>query len=158
MNLPKYGYYFTIPLTQNKETIVSEKDWYTFSKVKWYAQFMTSTKSFYAARGVRSAGKKKCYYLAREILSCKHGDGTIVDHINNNSLDNRRQNLRFSSIRKNGENRKDQAHHGAGIYKIGKKFRARAQLNGKIYHLGMYNTAQEAFTIRNKFLKDNGVS
>lgn len=69
-----------------------------------------------------------------------------VDHINGNGLDNRRENLRLSNKSQNGGNsrkgkRNTSGYKGVGFFKG--KWRARIYYK-KEYHLGLFNTPEEA--------------
>jgi hypothetical protein len=75
--------------------------------------------------------------------------GQEVDHINGNGLDNRRVNLRICPHFKNARNRRLNINSSSGLkgvsfeLRLG-KFRARISINGRLKHLGCFNTAQEA--------------
>lgn len=73
----------------------------------------------------------------------------IVDHINNDRLDNRRENLRICTIRKNGQNKavaKNNTSGQRGVYwrEDTKKWRVQIVVNGKRKYFGCYNTLEEA--------------
>jgi hypothetical protein len=86
-------------------------------------------------------------FMARRILGLEHGDPLKADHINHDTLDNRRANLRIVTNRQNGENLKTQSQHGAGITftkRNGKRpFSARA-----LVHIGNFATKDEAAKAR----------
>ena len=85
--------------------------------------------------------------LHRLVLNLKKGDGLIVDHINGNRLDNRKKNLRLVNHIQNARNRKvqkDNASGYKGVFRSGKKYRARISVNNKLYNLGTYSTKEEA--------------
>lgn len=73
----------------------------------------------------------------------------VVDHINGNSLDNRRANLRAATIAQNGANsrrKSRQAHGFKGIYfdKARGCWCARIKVNYRERALGRFSTAEEA--------------
>lgn len=65
-----------------------------------------------------------------------------VDHINNNKLDNRKQNLRIVTPQQNSQNNKKVK----GYYwnKKAKKWHTQIAVYGKNKHIGMYDTEKEA--------------
>ena len=90
-----------IELKTNKygtlQLLLDDEDYKKFKDFKLYASFMQSNKSFY----VLTKEKK---YLHRLIMNAKRGE--IVDHINHNTLDNRKNNLRICSQSENRLNSK----------------------------------------------------
>ena len=72
-----------------------------------------------------------------------------TDHINGIKDDNRIENLREATNQQNQFNRKSRKgssskHKGVSWYKPGKKWLARYCYKGKPYHLGYYETEEEA--------------
>ena len=63
----------------------------------------------------------------------------FVDHINRVSTDNRWSNLRGVSHQENCTN-----NTARGTYKIGNKYRAKIFTKGKAFHLGTFDTEEEA--------------
>jgi len=75
--------------------------------------------------------------------------GMVVDHINHQTLDNRRKNLRVCSNSENQQNRtgpqSNNLSHYRGVSKSGKsKWQASVKINRKYYYLGVYSTPEEA--------------
>jgi hypothetical protein len=79
-----------IPLTQGKFAIVDNADFDWLNQWKWYA--VKSYNTWYARRF-------SSIPMHRQIMSAP--SGTEIDHRNHNGLDNRRQNLRFSTSAEN---------------------------------------------------------
>jgi hypothetical protein len=80
--------------------------------------------------------------MARYILGAPRG--MPVDHINRDSLDNRRCNLRLCTPAENVRNSKipttnTSGYKGVTWYRRGRKWHAHIQINGKTIHLGYYN-------------------
>lgn len=144
-----------IPLTCGQFAIVNESDYERIMSIgEWSAIWYQNTDSFYSERKMKFDNRMMTQRMHREILGLKPGDPEYVDHINHDTLDNRRSNLHKTNCRGNSENRLDQSMHGPGIERIyNGKFRARARLNGKNIHLGYHKTMAEAQTARSAFLK-----
>jgi hypothetical protein len=92
--------------------------------------------------------------LHRYLTSCP--SDKVVDHINGNRLDNRKYNLRICTQDENNLNittlRSDNTSgvKGVGWNKKLNKWRARINYKGKEYHLGYFNTKEEAIQARIK--------
>lgn len=142
-----------IPLTQDQFAVVDLEDFEYLNQWKWHAQLDQSTGSFYAVRGLHKIR------MHRQLLGLEHGDKQQIDHINRDTLDNRRSNLRIVTNRENSENRKDQSQYGAGVQLSrqcsSERYQAQAIVNGVKRHIGMYATPKEAQTARKQFLKEN---
>lgn len=130
----------TIELSQDQVTQVDADEFETLSKYKWYAQWDKGTQSFYA---VRSSGRVKMH---RVIMSAPVG--LVVDHIDGNTLDNRKENLRLVTFRENQQNRhrpKSSVYPGVSWHKGNSLWRTCIQVEGKRLYLGYYATEREAF-------------
>lgn len=75
-------------------------------------------------------------------------DGLYVDHINGNTLDNRRSNLRLLTKSLNGLNR--QTERGVKMTRGG-KYEARVSKDGKYIHLGTFDTYAQAIAKRREW-------
>ncbi len=89
-----------IPLTRGMFALVDIENYPELSRHKWHAK--DSGRS-YAARTVRN-GSRKNILMHREILNPL--PGFLADHINGNTLDNRRSNLRIVNYKQNACNRR----------------------------------------------------
>jgi alpha-L-fucosidase len=87
---------------------------------------------------------KTYVYLHRFLIDAKKGE--IVDHIDRNKLNNRRENLRIVSYSLNSYNKEVQNKNGRGIYfdKAGNRYRACIGFNNKTLKLGSFKTIEEA--------------
>jgi len=132
-----------IHLTQGKVAIVDESDFEHLSKFKWFAVECHINK-FYAAR----KENKKNLYMHREILGLE-GKQVHCDHINGDSLDNRRTNIRACTPSENGRNRTLPSNNTSGFkgvshYKNFGKWGARIKIYGKPKHLGIFDDPEKA--------------
>ncbi len=95
--------------------------------------------------------KPKKQFLHRFITHAPKGK--VVDHINRNTLDNRRENLRVVTIQENLWNQRrgsnKTGHTGVSIAYKG-KYSAQIKVNYKKIHLGIFNTIAEALRARRK--------
>ena len=137
-----------IPLTQGQFALVDDDDFEELSQFKWYAQWNPHTQSFYAMRNIRlTNGKPATERMARRILGLERGDKRQADHLNHQTLDNRRENLRIVTATQNKRNNRTK---GYSWHKRDKKFHAQIRVNGVRRHLGLYDSPAEA---RDAYLK-----
>ena len=96
---------------------------------------------------------RKIYAEHRIIWSWVHGylsPSHLIDHINLNKQDNRLANLRIVSASENNRNTilsrvNKTGYRGVTQIRSANKYQARIRSNGKNKHLGIYETALEAF-------------
>lgn len=93
-----------IHLTQGQFAIVDAEDYEPLMKWKWSVKRQVRGGSivFYARRSVTVCGRSKTIYMHRQLTGF-HGEA--VDHLNWNSLDNRKSNLSPGTISANRKNR-----------------------------------------------------
>jgi hypothetical protein len=100
-----------------------------------------------------STGTKVQVLLHRLIMNAQRGD--VIDHINLNVLDARRDNLRFATKSLNAHNRSVSVTKESGIQYIGvswqyAKYRAAISKDGEKYHCGAYYTPELAAWARDQ--------
>ena len=134
-----------IPLTQGKFAIVDDEDYEELSKYKWHYHKNRMKYPGYAMRAIYIDGKQIILRMHRVILNIsKNKQG---DHINGNTLDNRRSNLRVCTQKENNWNaskRKDNTSGYKGVHHFKGKWAARIQVDNKRLFLGYYETVKEA--------------
>ena len=142
-----------IPLTKDQVTVIDAEDFERVSQFKWYASARSKNSGkFDAARGAQVEGKPKLILLHRFIMDAPKG--LVVDHINHNSLDNRKSNLRLATHRQNCQNKPvhfNKKTKGVSFNKKYKKpYRAGIQLNRKQIVIGQFATEEEAMRAYDK--------
>jgi len=140
-----------IRLTQGYLTLVDDEDFEYLSQWKWYA--IRTGRNMYATRN-ESSLQKKTIYMHREIIgNIENGFG--VDHIDHNSLNNQRSNLRVASRAENLRNSRSgigssSKYIGVSFYKMYRKWRAQIMVNGKNKHIGYFESEIDAAKARDK--------
>jgi hypothetical protein len=129
-----------IQLTKGYITLIDDDDFYKIAQFKWqynmgYAQAHMGNKTVYLHRYIMYAS-----------------DGVLVDHINRNSLDNRKENLRFVTQSQNGMNREKYSNNTSGYKGVSwnpkrSRFAAHIQKDRKQLFLGWFKTAEEAYEV-----------
>jgi hypothetical protein len=127
-----------IPLTQGRETLVDAEDVEFLGQFNW-RWGSKKTKIGYAllpeGRGT----------MHRILMS--NPEGMCIDHINGNSLDNRRSNLRIVTSRENSQNKKEHRSGrlvGCSYHKKARKWQAEINIKGLSKYLGLFKTEIEA--------------
>ncbi len=143
----KYGYtYRRIYLGEGRYTIVDEPVFYQLNHFRWYAD--GQGEHIYAVRNIIKSSCKVTMRLNREIMNAPAG--LLVDHKNNDTLDNRKANLRLATCSQNRINsRRDKSrtssrYVGASLEKGRGKWIAYINYNGKRIYLGRFDTEVEA--------------
>jgi hypothetical protein len=103
-----------IQLTKGKVALVDDEDYELLNQYKWVA-FLNGCNNWYAYRSVRI--NKRSYFIAMHNVILKPHKGLICDHINGNSLDNRRINLRECTNTENIRNQKLQSRIKSSVFK-----------------------------------------
>lgn len=139
-----------LKLTQGLETIVDDDDFEILSKNKWKAH-KSSTK-IYARRSIRIEGVSKSISMHRLILKCP--EGFQVDHIDGDSLNNQKHNLRLCTAHQNQIAFRKRSikytskFRGVSWAKNCKKWAACMTYNWKKIHIGLFNSETEAAIAR----------
>lgn len=142
-----------IKLTKGMYAKVDDEDFETLNKMKWLA--LGYNKKCYAARNGKMVNgcRDSIILMHRAIMGDKKG--VHYDHINGDTMDNRKENLRVATLSQNMMNRKSNKgsssqYKGVSWYKNGGKWRAYIKLNKKLIALGYYSKEEDAALAYNK--------
>jgi hypothetical protein len=125
---------------------VGDFNW--LSNYKWGYNWFENNNGYARRWGMDAFGRITNILMHREIISCPLG--LQVDHINHNTLDNRRSNLRIVVKHQNMANARKTLHprsskyKGVTWYKAYGKWTSNIMRNGVRYHLGYFNSEDEA--------------
>ena len=133
-----------IPLTQGQFAIVDDEDYEAINKYKWYAAWAKNTNSFYAFRTRLKSEPAGTKNIRMHRVITMASDGLVVDHINHETLDNRKANLRLCTNSQNSMNRGKQSNNTSGYKGVSwcrsiNKWQSRIAVNKKIINLGSFS-------------------
>jgi len=137
-----------IKLTKGYRSLVDDEDFEYLKQFKWNVRIVSGTQ--YAKRNINIGEKQTTINMHREITKCPKN--MMVDHINGNGLDNRKQNLRICTRSQNLMNSnkpkdaKSSKYKGVCFYKKGnyKRWRSEIRLNKKAIFLGYFVNEKDA--------------
>lgn len=132
-------------LTADIFVLIDKEDLNRISKYTWHIHKNRNGNSYIA-----SSKKGTLRLLHRFIVNAPKN--MLVDHINGNILDNRKENLRICSVIENSLNRKGNKnstskYKGVSYKTQYKKWQAQITSKGKDYHLGYFDSEIEAARI-----------
>jgi hypothetical protein len=140
-----------IQLTQGQFAIVDSEDFEELNKFKWHAKYFKSENIFYASRSDNSFKTVKAILMHRIILKATLHD--YVDHVNHDTLDNRKINIRICTNSQNKMNCKLYSNNKSGINGVRwlkhlNKWAGKITVNNKCIHLGVFANKDDAIKAR----------
>lgn len=148
VNSPKYG---------EKIILIDIEDIDKINKFKWAIKCNKNDNYFYAQSQQRGIDRKtrKSIKLHRYIMNCP--DDMVVDHINHNTLDNRKSNLRIVSKCINSQNQLLSKANKTGykyicFHKRSQKYRVSINRFRKYIQIGSFKTLEEAVRARDEYI------
>jgi hypothetical protein len=142
-----------IPLSQGQFALVDDEDFERVNAFKWYARCDPKDGLLYATRSVRKP-KATTVSMARFIMQTP--EGMVCDHVNHNTLDNRKRNLRNCTLSQNRMNQKH-THSHIGLKNItlikNSSYRVRIKVNHKVVFEKQFKALDKAIEARDDALK-----
>lgn len=139
-----------ITLKDGTSTIVDDDMVEKLSKHWWISAGVNRN---YVVTQIHKDGKRKTTGMHRIIMDCP--EGMVVDHINGDTRDNRKVNLRICTQSINNRNRVG----AKGIYKHKNgRWYARAKKDGKYYYIGSSKIEAEAHKMYVEYTASLGVN
>ena len=134
-----------IPLTQGKFALVDDKDFEWLKQFKWHC----------GERGRYAVTKRNGTSVRMHRMINKTPQGFETDHINRNTFDNQRKNLRTVTHAQNMFNlgtpkNNTSGYKGVSWHKPRKKWQANFSVNNKTVYIGLYSSIKEAILARKK--------
>jgi len=127
-------------------TLVDDEDHEHLNQWKWYPKNCRG--KIYIYRHAWIEDKKNFLAMHRSIMN--PSKDMQIDHINGNTLDNRRSNLRICTASQNLQNQKIRSYNCSSKYKgvcfdkATNKWRAQIMFDKKIKHIGFYKIEEDA--------------
>lgn len=120
----------------------------------WAGLWNVRTRSFYVVGEMRDGAGRHQAYLHRLIAGTPNG--MVTDHINHDTLDNRRVNLRVVTYAQNSQNVSARRKNGSGVrgvtwHKGARKWMAQVKFAGRYHYLGLFNDLAEASRVASEF-------
>ena len=138
----------TISLTRGYSTIIDDEDFEAISKYHWSVH--VRNKKAYAKTTIWNQNRRTRVLMHRMILN-HSGKESFIDHVNGDSLDNRRENLRLCTHQENCMNRNPQSNSTTGINGVTKYkdvYRVKITFQGKDYWIGYAKTIDQGREMR----------
>lgn len=142
------GGFVFVRLTQGRVGVCDPEDWDALRQRRWFAKKSRHKFYWYGKERdpTKRAGNKNIF---AHVIVAVPEPGQVVDHINGDSLDNRRKNVRGCSNRENCINsgaRRNSKTGYRGVMKVKdcNRWRARLRVRGTEYDLGLFDSPEKA--------------
>lgn len=138
-----------IELTQGYKTTVDDEDFEYLSQFKWHFSAGYVIRIKYDASLKRDRIGMHQIILGRK-LGRKLIPGELPDHVDNNPLNNTRQNIRVSTHKQNMRNKPKRRTQttsrfkGVSLHSTGNKWQSQIMVDGKIIYIGLFSDEELA--------------
>ena len=144
-----------IPLGRDNLFLILDDIDADLAAISWYAH-KSKSGEYYAAHREGSGARERVWahdLVMEQVVLRELDDDELVDHINRNKLDCRRENLRIATKSQNAVNkskdRKNATSRYKGVSKARNKWKASIQVDKKTIYLGTFDSEREAAMIYN---------
>lgn len=129
-----------------KSVIIDSDDFEYINTFKWFISYSNGLP--YAATKTSRLVIERMHIILTKRLN-KHKKGFVVDHINNNTLDNRRDNLRTitqhqNTMKKGFSKNNTSGYRGVSFDKRTGKWSSKLRFNYKTINFGRFSTKEDA--------------
>lgn len=146
-----------IRLSRDLVAIVNADQYPELVTKPWYAAWSANTKSYYAVRHTErdKDGNRGTVSMHREVCGLSPDDPMEPDHINHDTLDNARENLRLVTSQQNNWHSRLQKNNTSGYTGIHERknkpgtYRVYITVNRKRINLGVVTSLSSAVELRN---------
>jgi len=141
---------------QTFDVLCDEQDAHLFEKYTYHINKKKYT-NYVRRKTSMKLGKERTVFLHRDIMNPP--EGKVIDHINENGLDNRRENLQIitnmENVVKGKSGISETNFRGVNFFKLSKKnpFRVTAWVEGKQKHLGLRPTRISAARLHDEVVE-----
>ena len=137
---------------------IDKEDIDKVKQYRWCARYDKTIDGYYIEAWERGKNRKRLK-LHRFVMDCPND--MQVDHINRDTLDNRKINLRICTQAENAQNKSMYKNNKLGekyIYLYdGNKYIVQKRVNGKIKIIGRLRTLEDAIICRDEYLRKEGI-
>lgn len=139
---------------------VDNEDYDKLIQFNWFVSKHSNDKGLYAIRNtLKREGLGITTLKMHRIIMGINDPKIFVDHINHNTLDNRKENLRLANPAESMCNIRSRdgstsKYRGVHFFKRDGNWQAQIRSNGKSKHIGYFNTEEEAAIAYDEFAKE----
>ena len=128
----------------DRRVLLDDEDYERVKDMKWSAIF-TGRRAYIVTSGLNEKGRRTTIYLHRLLMNPAPGE--CVDHINGDTFDNRRSNLRLATYAENARNCKVYKNNTSGfkgVRQSGNRWGVEVQFMNVKLHASGFQSAEEA--------------
>lgn len=146
-------------LAEERGILVDPIDEWLLEEYTWHLKWDGYNNYAATSLGRNEYGRTIIVFLHHCIMGQPIWEDDEIDHINRNTMDNHRSNMRYATRSQNRINtsRAESSLGARNIYQIEDgRYRVRVRRNGQEYYLGTFGTLDEAVAERDEWLANNG--